>query len=100
MQEDTTSERGIRNVIDGETELLFGFEFNIWRTLGTRLFAPFMFTTDRVASTLDADLASFVPLTMIIAPSGTTHFNMVSGGAEVDFKTTLLKEWTPTKHYN
>ena len=29
IQADSTSDRGMRNVIDGEAELLFGFEFNI-----------------------------------------------------------------------
>lgn len=86
IQADTTSERGLRNVIDGEAELLFGFEFNIRGKLGTSLFAPFTATIDRVAGTLDADLASFIPFNMIAAPSGTTHFKMVSGGAEVDFE--------------
>ncbi|MFD1162045.1 hypothetical protein [Hwangdonia seohaensis] len=86
IQADTTSERGLRNVIDGEAELLFGFEFNIRGKLGTSLFAPFTATIDRVTGTLDADLASFIPSNMIAAPSGTTHFKMVSGGAEVDFE--------------
>ncbi|RBP32781.1 hypothetical protein DFR65_102116 [Oceanihabitans sediminis] len=86
IQADTTSVRGLRNVIDGEAELLFGFEFNIRGKLGTSLFAPFTATIDRVAGTLDADLASFIPSNMIAAPSGTTHFKMVSGGAEVDFE--------------
>src|SRR5690606_30222651 len=86
IQADTTSERGLRNVIDGEAELLFGFEFNIRGKLGTSLFAPFTATIDRVAGTLEADLASFIPSNMIAAPSGTTHFKMISGGAEVDFE--------------
>lgn len=86
IQADTVSERGLRNVIDGEAELLFGFEFNIRGKLGTSLFAPFTATIDRVAGTLDADLASFIPSNMIAAPSGTTHFKMISGGAEVDFE--------------
>jgi len=86
IQADTTSERGLRNVIDGESELLFGFEFNIRGKLGTSLFAPFTATIDRLAGTLDADLASFIPSNMIAAPSGTTHFKMISGGAEVDFE--------------
>ena len=30
IQADQVSERGLRNVIDGEAELLFGFEFNIY----------------------------------------------------------------------
>jgi hypothetical protein len=48
IQADTVSERGLRNVIDGEAELLFGFEFNIRGKLGTTLFAPFVATIDRV----------------------------------------------------
>jgi hypothetical protein len=49
IQADLVSDRGLRNVIDGEAELLFGFEFNIRGKLGTSLFAPFVATIDRVA---------------------------------------------------
>ena len=74
------------NVIDGEAELLFGFEFNIRGKLGTSLFAPFVATIDRVAGEISVDIASFIPANMIAAPSGTTHFKIISGGAEVDFE--------------
>ena len=87
IQADLVSERGLRNVIDGESELLFGFEFNIRGKLGTSLFAPFVATIDRVAGEVTVDLASFIPANMIAAPSGTTHFKIISGGAEVDFET-------------
>ena len=87
IQADLVSERGLRNVIDGEAELLFGFEFNIRGKLGTSLFAPFVATIDRVAGEISVDLASFIPANMIAAPSGTTHFKIISGGAEVDFET-------------
>ena len=86
IQADLVSERGLRNVIDGEAELLFGFEFNIRGKLGTSLFAPFVATIDRVAGEINVDLASFIPGNMIAAPSGTTHFKIISGGAEVDFE--------------
>jgi hypothetical protein len=86
IQADTVSERGLRNVIDGEAELLFGFEFNIRGKLGTTLFAPFVATIDRVAGEITVDLASFIPANMIAAPSGTTHFKIISGGAEIDFE--------------
>ena len=86
IQADSTSERGLRNVIDGETELLLGFEFNIRGKLGTSLFAPFTGTIDRVAGTLDIAIPSFIPSNMIAAPSGTTHFKVISGGAEIDFQ--------------
>ncbi|WP_278034962.1 hypothetical protein [Flavobacterium nitratireducens] len=86
IQADLVSERGLRNVIDGETELLFGFEFNIRGKLGTSLFAPFVPSIDRVTGEIKVDLASFIPSNMIAAPSGTTHFKIISGGAEVDFE--------------
>lgn len=86
IQEDQTNPRGERNVIDGEAEMLEGFEFNINGKLGTTLYAPFTTVIDRVAGTLTANLPAFVPMNMIAAPSGTTHFKIVSAGAEVDFE--------------
>jgi hypothetical protein len=107
IQADLVSDRGLRNVIDGEAELLFGFEFNIRGKLGTSLFAPFVASIDRVAGEIKVDIASFVPGNMIAAPSGTTHFKIISGGAEVDFEAetfvvatseTVIMPWdsTPT----
>ncbi|MEO0046566.1 MAG: hypothetical protein RL705_1757 [Bacteroidota bacterium] len=86
IQADLTSVRGLRNVIDGEAELLFGFEFNIRGKLGTSLYAPFVGAIDRVSGEVTVDIASFIPANMIAAPSGTTHFKIISGGAEVDFE--------------
>ncbi|OPZ16571.1 MAG: hypothetical protein BWZ05_01845 [Bacteroidetes bacterium ADurb.BinA245] len=86
IQEDVTNTRGLRNVIDGEAELLAGFEFNISGKLGTTLYAPFTATVDRAAGTLVANIPAFVPLNMVAAPGGTTHFKIVSAGAEVDFE--------------
>jgi len=86
IQADLVSERGLRNVIDGEAELLTGFEFNIRGKLGTSLFAPFVGTIDRVTGDLTVAVAAFVPVNMIAAPSGSTHFKIISGGAEIDFE--------------
>ncbi len=86
IQEDITNNRGLRNVIDGEAELLEGFEFNRNGKLGTTLYAPFTGTIDRVTGTLTATIPSFVPINMIAAPGGTTHFKVVSAGTEIDFE--------------
>jgi hypothetical protein len=86
IQADVVSERGLRNVIDGEAELLTGFEFNIRGKLGTSLYAPFVTNIDRAAGELSVDLAPFIPINMIAAPTGTTHFKIISAGAEVDFE--------------
>jgi hypothetical protein len=92
IQADTTSVRGLRNVIDGEAELLQGFEFNIRGKLGTSLFAPFVGAIDRVAGTITVDIAPFIPANMIAAPSGTTHFKIISAGSEVDFEAETFVE--------
>jgi len=86
IQADVTNDRGLRNVIDGEAELLAGFEFNIGGKLGTTLFAPYVGTIDRVSGDITVDIAPFVPLNMIAAPGGTTHFKIISAGAEIDFE--------------
>jgi hypothetical protein len=86
IQADVTNDRGLRNVIDGEAELLAGFDFNIGGKLGTTLFAPFVGTIDRASGDITVDIASFVPLNMIAAPGGTTHYKIISGGAEIDFE--------------
>jgi len=86
IQEDATNPRGQRNVIDGEAELLEGFEFNISGKLGTTLYAPYTSTIDRVAGTLAVSIPAFVPLNMIAAPGGATHFKIVSAGTEIDFE--------------
>ena len=86
IQSAATNPRGLRNVIDGEAELLTGFEFNIGGKLGTTLFAPFETTIDRVSGDIGLTLAPFVPTTMIAAPAGTTHFKIISAGAAIDFE--------------
>ena len=86
IQLDITNTRGQRNVIDGEAELLEGFEFNISGKLGTTLYAPFNGTIDRVAGTLTASIPSFIPINMLAAPGGSTHFKIVSSGAAIDFE--------------
>jgi hypothetical protein len=92
IQADVTSERGLRNVIDGEAELLSGFEFNIRGKLGTSLFAPYVGVIDRGSGVISVDLDSFVPSNMIAAPNGTTHFKIISAGAEIDFEAETFTE--------
>jgi len=92
IQADLTSVRGLRNVIDGEAELLTGFEFNITGKLSTSLFAPYVGAIDRVTGAISIDVDPFVPTNMIAAPGGTTHFKIISAGAEIDFETETFVE--------
>jgi hypothetical protein len=83
---DEVNPRGLRNVIDGESEMLQGFEFNIQSKLGTTLYAPFTGTIDRVTGQLSVHVPVFNPGNMVAAPAGATHFRIVSAGAAIDFE--------------
>jgi hypothetical protein len=97
IQADLVSERGLRNVIDGEAELLLGFEFNIRGKLGTSLYAPYTGAIDRVTGEITVDIPPFVPVNMIAAPSGTTHYKIISAGAEIDFEAeTFIEQHSET----
>lgn len=86
IQADMTNARGQRNVIDGEAELLQGFDFNANAKLSTTLFAPFTSTINRATGELTVSLPSFIPLNMIAAPAGATHFKLTSAGVEINFE--------------
>ena len=86
IQADATNTRGQRNVIDGEAELLRGFEFNLDGKLGSTFFAPFAPAIDRVAGNLTIDVPAYIPGNMIGAPQGATHFKLIAAGVEVDFE--------------
>lgn len=86
VKADATNLRGQRNVIDGEAALLAGFEFNIGGKLNSTFYAPYDPIVDRAGGTLGISIPAFVPANMIAVPGGTTHFRLVSAGAEIDFE--------------
>lgn len=86
IQMDAVNPRGERNVIDGEAELLLGFEFNINGKLGTTIYAPYTSNIDRPTGVLGVDIPSYIPSNMIAAPGGTTHYKIISAGVDVDFE--------------
>lgn len=86
IQLDAINPRGQRNVIDGEAELLQGFDFNIHGKLNTSFSAPFVSTLDRVLGTANIDIAPFTPTDSVIAPAGSTHYKLVSAGTDINFE--------------
>ncbi len=86
IKADATSARGKRNVIDGEAEMLTGFEFNINSPLQSILFAPYTTNIDRATGALSVSLAPFIPINTIAAPPGATHFVISCAGVEIDFE--------------
>lgn len=86
IQADTTNARGERTVMDGQPDLLTGFDFNINGKLGTCMYAPYVATIDRVTGKLTVNVPSFIPINMVSAPTGATHFKLISAGVEIDFE--------------
>ena len=86
IKSDMTSDRGERNVASGKMVLLRGFDFNGNANLSATLYAPYTTNIDRATGLLDVDIPSFTPDSQIVAPGGTTHFRLISAGAEVDFQ--------------
>ncbi len=86
IQADVTNTRGKRNVIDGEAELLIGFEFNENGKLSRTFFAPFVPAIDRVAGTLSVQVPAYIPGNMVGAPQGATHCKLIAASVEIDFE--------------
>ena len=85
VKTDAVNERGSRTIEKGDMNLLKGFEFNINGKLGSTLFVAYSNDFDRVSGDATVGITPFSPKIRIAAPSGTTHFKMVMGAAEVDF---------------
>ena len=85
IKTDQVNERGLRNPVDGDLELLKGFEFNSMGALSSSLFTSYIATLDRITGEGEIEIPELIPNQLISAPTGTTHFKFVSAAAEVDF---------------
>jgi hypothetical protein len=87
IQADATSTRGQRNVLDGELELLTGFDFNNVGAVNLLFTSPFTPAIDRVTGKATVNIPGFVPAKYLSMPTGATHFVFAIGAAEIDFQT-------------
>ena len=86
IKADSTSDRGMRNVLDGELVMLQGFDFNVNAPLSTTIYAPYTTLIDRENADGITNIPSFVPETQLMSPRGTTHYRFISAIAGVDFE--------------
>lgn len=86
IQSDADSNRGQRNVLDGETEMLQGFEFNEAGKLSTTIMAPYTVGIDRATGKASLSVPAYTPTSAISAPPGTTHYRLMFGAAEINFE--------------
>ena len=86
VQADATSIRGQRNVLDGETEMLTGFDFNANSKLSTLFFPQYTTNIDRATGAATINIESYIPQNQIIAPSEATHFQITSAATDINFE--------------
>lgn len=86
VKADATNLRGQRRVLDAETELLKGFDFNINASLHDSLGAEFSTQITRTTGVLEVNVPSFIPADTIVPPIEATHFKLVMAGAEINFE--------------
>lgn len=95
IKEDHTSPRGQGNIIDGPTPKMIGFDFNANSLLGVVLQKKVTSTINRVTGELTVNFPAIVPVLDLKAPAGSTHYQLVSAGSEMDFE--QLKDTTDIK---
>ena len=87
LQADMTNVRGMRTVVAGDLNLLADFEFNGRSPLSATFYAPYAVAVDRATGMVTVDVPSYVADEMVTAPSGTTHYKLVSSATAIDFAT-------------
>jgi hypothetical protein len=87
VKSDPVSERGKRNVIQGDLTLMEGFEFSRTAKMSENFGVQYNVTVDRVGGKLGIEIPAFVPANMITAPLEATHFKIVGAGGSIDFAT-------------
>ncbi|WP_113654735.1 hypothetical protein [Pedobacter namyangjuensis] len=86
VQADTINERGMRMVLDAETEMLAGFEFNANGIVSTTVNMPYSTGIDRATGVANINFEAFNARDMVASPRGATHFKLSAATAVIDFE--------------
>lgn len=87
VKADSNSVRGQRNVIDGEIDLLLGFNFNSRVKLSNVLYFAIQSALDRATGKLTYQLPAFNPQIDVIPPAGATHLRLTMAASALGFAT-------------
>lgn len=85
VKSDAVSERGQRELINGDFSNLINYEFNARQSLEASFKEPFNVTIDRAAGTADIEIPELIPDTSITELQSATHFKLVAVAAEIDW---------------
>ena len=95
IKSDTISPSGTRNFVDGNVKFLNGFEIND-STVRRALKYNVPGVINRLTGELSITMPPFIPKTAIVAPSGVTHFEIVSAGVELNIEPLSYKTESKT----
>ena len=87
VKADAVNIRGQRKVLDAETEMLQGFEFNINAEVKNVVSMGYALSIDRVTGATKISLPVFDPKLKLAFPQGATHFSITNISAAIDFET-------------
>ncbi|WP_436491243.1 hypothetical protein [Chitinophaga sp. ARDCPP14] len=85
IKADAISERGWRNVVDGDIKIMEHFEFNTARVMSTSFYAPLTAAIDRDTGKGTVVIPPFLPAKEVQAPHGATHVIITCGVSAIDF---------------
>lgn len=85
VKSDSTNIRGERVAVNGNFQILQGFEFNTNGRLAATMYAPFTSSIDRASGVAEVQVPGFVPQNSFSAPLGATHMRLISAGSAVNF---------------
>ena len=99
IKADEVNERGERGVLDGEVELVKGFDFNQGARLGSTVFVPLVSMINRATGDHSVAIPALTATRDIVAPRGTTHIKIVAGSAAIDFENEVFENLTAETAY-
>lgn len=99
MKLDLTNPRGQRGIIDDETALYQGYDFNSNAPMGRVLYAQIATTLDRATGDCQALIPALTPAVSIAFPQGATHARYIACAAEIDFENTGIMATNATSDF-
>lgn len=87
LSSDPVSDRGARNVMNGDAGLLKDFLLNSKINFGNICKKEYSTSIDRTTGKLTFGMGAFVPANVISAAAKSTHFRFYSAAAAIDFNT-------------
>jgi len=85
IKSDKQNEYGKRNITDGETNLMEGFEFNEDAPLSKVLLAPYTATIDPATGNMQVIIHELNLHKRVKAPAAATHFTVQPAASSIDF---------------